>query len=182
MRGLQDRVIFINHCKMEDSDPKLRDLRDPTGPKESKKNMWEAELIIRIVKYLGQQGYSSSQMVILTPYLGQLRVLQDLFRKVGEYDAQLSELDRFELLRAGLMSDASAKLQKTPLRISTIDNYQGEESDVVIGSLTRGNENGDVGFMAAPERLNVLITRARDCLILVGMCSLLYNQIHLASH
>ena len=48
------------------------------------------------------------------------------------------------------------------------DNYQGEESDIVIASLTRSNESGDVGFMSAPERLNVLITRARNCLVLIG--------------
>lgn len=35
-------------------------------------------------------------------------------------------------------------------------------------SLTRGNERGDIGFMRAPERLNVLITRARNCLIMIG--------------
>lgn len=48
------------------------------------------------------------------------------------------------------------------------DNYQGEESDIVIGSLTRSNESGDIGFMAAPQRLNVLLSRARNCLVLVG--------------
>lgn len=48
------------------------------------------------------------------------------------------------------------------------DNYQGEESDIVIASLTRGNEQGDIGFMSSPERLNVLISRARNCLIMIG--------------
>jgi hypothetical protein len=38
----------------------------------------------------------------------------------------------------------------------------------VIASLTRCNEDGDIGFMAAPERLNVLITRARNGLIMLG--------------
>ncbi|KAG7110727.1 NFX1-type zinc finger-containing protein 1 like [Verticillium longisporum] len=37
-----------------------------------------------------------------------------------------------------------------------IHNYQGEESDIVIASLTRSNARGDIGFMKAPERLNVL--------------------------
>jgi hypothetical protein len=48
------------------------------------------------------------------------------------------------------------------------DNYQGEESDIVIVSLTRSNAEGDIGFMAAPQRLNVLLSRARDVLIMVG--------------
>lgn len=48
------------------------------------------------------------------------------------------------------------------------DNYQGEESDIVIASLTRSNSKGDIGFMAAPQRLNVLMSRARDVIILLG--------------
>lgn len=50
----------------------------------------------------------------------------------------------------------------------TIDNYQGEESDIVIASLTRSNPDRDIGFMASPERLNVLLSRARDGLIIIG--------------
>lgn len=38
----------------------------------------------------------------------------------------------------------------------------------MIASLTRSNESGDIGFMSAPERLNVLITRARNCIVLIG--------------
>lgn len=49
-----------------------------------------------------------------------------------------------------------------------VDNYQGEESDIVIASLTRGNPNRDIGFMSAPERLNVLLSRARNGLIILG--------------
>jgi hypothetical protein len=48
------------------------------------------------------------------------------------------------------------------------DNYQGEESDIVVASLTRSNAAHDIGFMSAPERLNVLLSRARDALILIG--------------
>jgi hypothetical protein len=48
------------------------------------------------------------------------------------------------------------------------DNYQGEESDIVIASLTRSNSQGDIGFMAAAERLNMLVTRARDGMIMLG--------------
>ena len=55
------------------------------------------------------------------------------------------------------------------MRTLTIaDNYQGEESDIVIASLTRSNETADIGFMAAPQRLNVLLSRARIALIMIG--------------
>ncbi|KAL2131440.1 hypothetical protein VTI74DRAFT_5109 [Chaetomium olivicolor] len=164
--GLQDRVVFLNHGRREESDKQLQERRDP-GTKESKKNLFEAEMVLRCVKYFGQQGYSSDQIVVLTPYLGQLRALQDLLRN-NQHDPALSEMDKNELIRAGLMSAATAQLNKQRLRISTIDNYQGEESDIVIASLTRSNESGDIGFMSSPERLNVLITRARNCIVLIG--------------
>lgn len=48
------------------------------------------------------------------------------------------------------------------------DNYQGEESDIVIVSLTRSNSKGDVGFMFSPERVNVMLSRARNGLIMIG--------------
>lgn len=193
IRGLRDRVIFLNHGKREESDRALRDRREPSA-KESKKNMWEAKVVLCCVKYLGQQGYSSDQIVILTPYLGQLRTIRDLLLN-GEHSVELSEMDKAELIRAGLLSQAAAQVAKKPLRISTIgnaqrrlptenrtiadrflDNYQGEESDIVVASLTRSNEYGDVGFMTAPERLNVLITRARNCLILIGNMATFVNS------
>ncbi|KAK3493497.1 P-loop containing nucleoside triphosphate hydrolase protein [Neurospora crassa] len=166
IRGLQDHVVFVNHGKPEDTDKGLRERRDP-GAKESKKNTFEAQMVLECIKFFGQQGYSADKIVILTPYLGQLRVLQDLLRE-NQHDPALSEMDKLELLRAGLLSKAAAKVDEKPLRVSTIDNYQGEENDIVIASLTRSNESGDIGFMSAPERLNVLVTRARNCLVLIG--------------
>lgn len=38
----------------------------------------------------------------------------------------------------------------------------------MIASLTRSNNTNDIGFMCAPERLNVLLSRARNGLILIG--------------
>ncbi|KAI6780503.1 NFX1-type zinc finger-containing protein 1 [Emericellopsis cladophorae] len=165
-RGLCNRVIFASHDKPESAEERVSDRAD-AGAKGSKSNAFEAEMVMRCCKYMGQQGYSSEQIVILTPYLGQLRALMDVLRK-NKHDPQMSELDRFELLRAGLLTHAEVKADKKPIRISTIDNYQGEESDIVITSLTRSNSRGDIGFLSAPERLNVLITRARHGMIMFG--------------
>jgi hypothetical protein len=52
--------------------------------------------------------------------------------------------------------------------LTITDNYQGEECDIVIASLTRSNKTADIGFMAAPQRLNVLLSRARNALIMIG--------------
>ncbi|KAJ9156715.1 Stage V sporulation protein K [Pleurostoma richardsiae] len=165
IRGLQDRVNFVNHNHLEVTLDRVVDRRDP-DTKMSKKNVFEAEMVLKCVKYLSQQGYGTKDMVVLTPYLGQLHLLRDKLSE--EIDPWLSDIDAFDLIRAGLMTQAAAKVDKGKLRLSTIDNYQGEESDIVIVSLTRSNQAGDIGFMSAPERLNVLLSRARNCIIMIG--------------
>lgn len=54
------------------------------------------------------------------------------------------------------------------IRVATIDNYQGEESKIVIVSLVRSNGIGQIGFLREPERVNVMLSRARECEIIIG--------------
>ncbi|KAI0459614.1 P-loop containing nucleoside triphosphate hydrolase protein [Xylaria acuta] len=163
--GFQDDVIFVNHGYPETKHDALHDKLDPTV-KSSKQNLYEADMVLKCVRYLGQQNYKTDNLVILTPYLGQLSLLREKLSQ--DHDPILSDFDSHDLIEAGILPAASADVNKKPIRLSTIDNYQGEESDIVVASLTRSNEDGEIGFMAAPERLNVLISRARNALIMIG--------------
>ncbi|KAG2359774.1 hypothetical protein BDR07DRAFT_1336370 [Suillus spraguei] len=164
IRGIQNNIIFINHTHPEDNDSCISD-KDDEASSGSKQNTYEVEMVWKIVRYLAQQGYGTEKLVVLTPYLGQLSKLRDILKR--DNDPVLNDLDSHDLIRAGLMSSTD-KTSKKRIRLATIDNYQGEESDIVIASLTRSNESNDIGFMNSPERLNVLISRARDGLILIG--------------
>lgn len=53
-------------------------------------------------------------------------------------------------------------------RVSTIDSFQGQESDGVILSLVRSNENQKIGFLKDYRRMNVALTRAQNRLIVIG--------------
>ncbi|OPB41385.1 hypothetical protein A0O28_0081030 [Trichoderma guizhouense] len=165
IRGLQKRVVFVHHEHPEEQLNNVSDRRDPTS-KASKKNAYEAEMVLKTVKYLSQQGYKSEDMVVLTPYMGQLSLLRQTLSEIN--DPYLNELDTHDLVRAGLMTQAASKAAKAKLRLSTVDNYQGEESDIVIISMARSNKNGDIGFLVACERLVVLMSRARKGIILYG--------------
>lgn len=79
-------------------------------------------MVIKILRYLGQQGYGTDELVILTPYLGQLRLLQEHLKK--DNDPILNDLDYFDMVRAGLMTSASAKQGKKPIRLATIGDYR----------------------------------------------------------
>jgi ATP-dependent RNA/DNA helicase IGHMBP2 len=59
------------------------------------------------------------------------------------------------------------------ITIDTVDGFQGQERDLMLISLTRSNENGEIGFLADERRMNVAITRARRKLILIGDSSTL---------
>jgi len=116
-RGIQGRVIFINHESQEDDLDGVTDRRD-AGSKSSKHNKSEALVVLSMVKYLAQQGYKTENVVVLTPYLGQLRMLREQLRT--SFDPVLNDLDAFELRHAGLLGNAASKLGKGNLRLSTV--------------------------------------------------------------
>lgn len=60
--------------------------------------------------------------------------------------------------------------------IDTIDSFQGQERDVVIISLVRSNERGEIGFLQDYRRMNVAMTRAKKCLIMIGDSATLAND------
>ncbi|KAL4063837.1 P-loop containing nucleoside triphosphate hydrolase protein [Scleroderma citrinum] len=167
IRGLQSNIVFIDHDHPEEEEKRIFDRTDGSSP-ASKQNTFEVKMVLRVVRYLVQQGYGNDNIVILTPYLGQLSLLREAFK--NETGTILSDLDSNDLSRAGLLGDVNSQ-KKTGIRLATIDNYQGEESDIIVASLCRSNPLNIIGFMSSPERLNVLISRARNGLILIGNSS-----------
>ena len=75
------------------------------------------ELVLKIIWYLERQGYESNQLVILTPYLGQLRALQ---MAMTDKDPVLNDLDTFDLIRAGVFSPSSARHKRSSIRLATL--------------------------------------------------------------
>ena len=120
MRGFQSNLVFVNHDQPEDDSSNVRDSRDfQTGV--SKSNLHEAKMTLACVKYLAQQGYNSEKIVVLTPYVAQLRLLYDVLSE--ENDPVLNDLDFHDLVQAGLMPSGLARLQKGKLRISSIGKF-----------------------------------------------------------
>ena len=117
LRGVQDVIVFINHDQPEDITLQLADRRDMDST-SSKQNSHEVGMVLKIVRFLAQQGYGTDKIVVLTPYLGQLHKLQEALR--GDNDPILNDLDSHDLVRAGLQRAASAKIKKKPIRLATI--------------------------------------------------------------
>ncbi len=87
-----------------------------------------------------------------------------------------------ELLDSGLRGDQIAiiapyaaqvrclrlLLELPELEIDTVDGFQGREKEVVLLTMVRSNDRGEIGFLSDTRRSNVALTRARRKLIVVG--------------
>lgn len=105
----------------------------------SKSNTYEAEFINGLCKHLILQGYKPSQITILTMYTGQLFLLK---KKMSP----------------------SCK----DVRITVVDNYQGEENDIILISFVRSNKEGNIGFLKVNNRICVALSRAKKGLYCIG--------------
>ncbi|KAJ1457713.1 P-loop containing nucleoside triphosphate hydrolase protein, partial [Pelagophyceae sp. CCMP2097] len=149
VRGLVRDVVFLDHDVPEDGCRAGASDADPAH----KTNRHEVELVVETVQYLIRQNYEPKDIVVLTPYLGQLQELRKAFRAIN-FGTLLGELDESELEE--IDGDAEAAPSAPPpvaVRCATIDNFQGEEADVIIASLVRCNPAGSIGFLCEPERV-----------------------------
>ena len=91
---------------------------------------------------------TNKSIVILTPYRAQVRYIKEQILQ----DEQLNSLH---------------------IRTSSIDGFQGQESDIVIISLVRSNTKCEIGFLTDYRRMNVAMTRAKAHLAIIGDSSTL---------
>ncbi len=80
--------------------------------------------------------------------------------------------------KIGIISPYSAQVKRlkervnhqafSEVKISTVDSFQGQEADVIIISMVRSNDKGEIGFLNDTRRMNVAMTRAKHKLVMVG--------------
>ncbi len=137
---------------------------------KSRTNSREAAVVVNVASYVAPQHRDGGTIAVLTPYLGQLRELRKQLEKV-RITTRLEDAD-LEGLRIGgdrgLDSRGDSKALKDCVALATVDNYQGEEADVVIVSLVRSNHDGSIGFLGDVNRVNVMLSRAKQQLIIVA--------------
>jgi hypothetical protein len=168
--GMRNRLFWMHHEELEDDRAE--------GDMTSRTNTFEANMVVALVKHLSQQGvYKSVDIAVITPYLGQLRKLR---KKFGTTHAILmNERDADELANDAFSEDDDPSSSADPnapvqgslsqaIRLATVDNFQGEEAKVVIVSLVRSNRKNNPGFLKTPNRINVLLSRARHGMYIFG--------------
>ncbi|XP_068673108.1 NFX1-type zinc finger-containing protein 1-like isoform X2 [Montipora foliosa] len=118
------------------------------GGLQSYANEHEAKFVVALCQYLLNQGYQKEQITVLTMYTGQLLDLQK------------------RMPRRIFMG----------VKVCTVDNFQGEENDIILLSLVRSNSEGSIGFLGESNRICVALSRARKGFYCIGNFSLLKTQ------
>ena len=114
-------------------------------------NKAEAELtLLTLAEYytkIGKQRVlnESIDVGIISPYRAQVQYLKKLIKKYEFF-----------------------KPYRRLISVNTVDGFQGQERDVILISLVRSNDEGQIGFLKDLRRMNVAITRARMKLIILG--------------
>ena len=103
--------------------------------------------------------------------------LQAYFTKVGKQRILDEQIDvgvispyraQVQYLRRLIMKREFFKPYRRLITVNTVDGFQGQERDIILISMVRANENGEIGFLRDLRRMNVAITRARMKLIILG--------------
>ncbi|KAK3595714.1 hypothetical protein CHS0354_025336 [Potamilus streckersoni] len=163
IRGVATNLYFIAHEQEEDNfDESL-----------SHSNKYEAEFISKLYRHLRLQGYFQHEITVLSLYKDQVQLLRNKIRELEQTDEFLMNIRITEQCTDGdvFLADlgAKAKLQNKPeVRITAVDNFQGEENRIILLSLVRSNKNGRIGFLKAANRVCVALSRAREGLFVIG--------------
>ncbi|XP_014223704.2 NFX1-type zinc finger-containing protein 1-like [Trichogramma pretiosum] len=108
---------------------------------DSWSNEHEAKFLIAFADYLVKQEYSTKDITVLCTYTGQMFALRQ-------------EIQNYSNLK--------------DLYVTTVDNFQGEENKIILLSLVRNNDMGNIGFLKEENRVCVALSRARDGMYIMG--------------
>jgi len=109
-----------------------------------------------------------------------LMTLESYFKKIGKERILEERLDvgvispyraQVQYLRRLFKKREFFKPYRHLISVNTVDGFQGQERDIILISLVRANDEGQIGFLRDLRRMNVAITRARMKLIILGDAS-----------
>ena len=155
-RGILDYDNPMSWYNTDDLPDDIESKEEFVGESFGRINKAEAELTLQHLElYYGRIGKQRIlderiDVGIISPYRAQVQLLRRLIKKREFF-----------------------KPYRHLISVNTVDGFQGQERDVIILSLVRSNDEGQIGFLRDLRRMNVAITRARMKLIILGSVSTL---------
>ncbi|WRT66625.1 uncharacterized protein IL334_003584 [Kwoniella shivajii] len=195
LRGMSRNVVFFDHSQGQDKQ---------SLDSSSSTNTYEGQIVCDLVRHFINQGYQAGEIAVLTPYLGQVKLIKQYLDKMQLFvqldDRDQRDMDKLSLLEEGddiptlnALREVEQKSANSLVTLRSVDNFQGEEAKVVILSLVRNagprREHGEsgsnmldkaarasIGFLKSPNRTNVALSRAKHGMVILGNTELFSNQ------
>jgi AAA domain/Protein kinase domain len=163
----EERIVFVDM-------PWIQEVPHATGEEggsEGKRrytNSSEVEAVCRALSQFSSVTGVECHIQVLSPYRAQVRqivaAVKDEIASGKLANLTTPEFDIWQSKRIG----------------ATVDEFQGSEADIVVASLVRNNDEKigkGLGFLADRRRFNVLLSRARHKLVLVGSWNFLSSRV-----
>ena len=154
---MDEPLVWVDTSESPDSGTEGDSFRETfVGRSFGRVNKAEARLTLdtlaAYVERIGRARLVSERadIGIISPYRAQVQYLRSIIR-------------RYDALRPLLPA----------ITVNTVDAFQGQERDIVLVSLVRANDTGQIGFLNDLRRMNVAMTRARTKLIIIGCAATL---------
>ena len=147
-------MTWIDTSEFKDGEPLTSFSEEFVGESFGRINKAEAELTLMTLEQyfqkIGKQRILDERLDvgIISPYRAQVQYLRRLLKKREFF-----------------------KPYRSLISVNTVDGFQGQERDIILISLVRANDEGQIGFLRDLRRMNVAITRARMKLIILGDAS-----------
>jgi helicase MOV-10 len=153
-------LLFVHHTGAES--------REHDSP--SWQNVSEAHMVVQAaISLMIEEHVRPDDIVILSPYRQQVRKLEQILYNI------------FQTSYADLLVVNARGKRVSPIRVYTVEMYQGREARVVFVSTVRNrhaervlsDKQLGIGFLGQPQRANVAMSRARDAMFVFGNAMLL---------
>ena len=123
----------------------------------------------RVTRYQGKLNEDEALITLMTlkkyiEKIGAARILEERLN-IGVISPYRSQV---QLLRSLLKNSPFFKPFRKLISVNTVDGFQGQERDIVLISMVRSNDSGNIGFLRELRRMNVAMTRARMKLLIIG--------------
>lgn len=154
-----DQMTFTSDDEDRDSNSDIEFKEALVGNSFGKINKDEAQLTLltlqNYIQKIGKQRFLDERIDVgvISPYRAQVQYLRRLIKR----------LSFFRPFRKNISVD-------------TVDGFQGQERDVIVISMVRSNDEGNIGFLRDLRRMNVAMTRARMKLIIIGSATTLTSH------
>ncbi|EAX99587.1 hypothetical protein TVAG_427510 [Trichomonas vaginalis G3] len=149
---IENRISFFCH---DFNDKSARETR-------SKTNDGEAILAVYCAFFFLYRGFNGDQITILTYYKGQEDLIKQKIKQVWETKKNNQEFSVFDPF---LRYEDGEEINTPNIVVKCVDNFQGEENEVIILSLTKSSSNS---FIENKSRIYVSLSRARSYLVVLG--------------